>query len=82
MSLSISMKNFSCNKVWGMLIASMLFFLILVGIYLLDIHLLNVDVVLYSAIGCGVLASAITGILLVTAPFFAALMDLKKLSSP
>ncbi len=53
-----------------MLIASMLFFLILVGIYLLDIYLLNVDVVLYSAIGCGVLASAITGILLVTAPFF------------
>jgi hypothetical protein len=64
------MKNFSYNKAWGMLVAFILFFLILVGIYLVDIHLLKVDVVLYSAIGCGVLASAITGILLVTAPFF------------
>jgi hypothetical protein len=64
------MKNFSYNKAWGMLVAFILFFLILVGIYLVDIHLLKVDVVLYSAIGCGVLATAATSILLVTFSFF------------
>ncbi len=57
-------------KIKNWLLSLVLFVVILLVIYVLHIKLFRVDVVFYSAILDGVLASIITGVILFTVPYF------------
>jgi len=57
-------------KIRDWLLSLVLFVVVLFGVYILHIKLFRVDVVFYSAILDGILASIVTGVILLKVPFF------------